>query len=37
MESAMCLYETEFESMGDPYDNKEHPFKQQFGNTYDSK
>ena len=34
MESAMCLYETEYEPMGDPYDNRVHPFKQQFGNTY---
>lgn len=37
MESALCLYETEYEPMGDPYDNREHPFKQQFGNTYQSK
>ena len=26
MESAMCLYETEYEPMGDPYNNKEQPF-----------
>ena len=37
MQSAFCLYETEYEPMRDPYDNKEHPFKQQFGNTHDSK
>ena len=37
MESALCLYETEYEPMGDLYDNREHPFKQQFGNTYQSK
>ena len=37
MESTLCLYETEYEPMGDPYDNREHPFKQQFGNTYQGK
>ena len=35
MESAVCMYEREFECRGeDPYDDGEHPFKQQFRNTY---
>lgn len=34
MECAVCMYETEFEHSEDPYDNRVHPFKQQFRNTY---
>jgi len=38
MESAVCMYETEFECRGeDPYDDREHPVKQQFRNTYKGK
>lgn len=34
MESAVCIYETEYEPIDDPYDTRVHPFKQQFQNTY---
>lgn len=30
MECAVCMYEMEFEHSEDPYDNRVHPFKQQF-------
>ena len=33
MECAVCMYETEFKHSEDPYDNRVHPFKQQFQNT----
>ena len=34
MESAACIYHTEYAPY-DPYDNRVHPFQQQFQNTYE--